>query len=152
MTALVDRTGHKYKHWIVISRVFPNGSCNFARWLCRCKDCGLEKVVYSCNLAKGSSCPNCMLRKGKDHHAWKGGRKINAAGYISVLAPEYPHNDNEHILVASKALGRPLKRGECVHHIDEDKGNNVRSNLVVCTHWLHKYLHKKLKEQNCVVS
>lgn len=36
-----------------------------------------------------------------------------------------------HILVCEKALGRKLKDGETVHHIDEDKKNNLITNLAV---------------------
>jgi hypothetical protein len=49
-----------------------------------------------------------------------------------------------HRLVAERALGRPLKAREVVHHVDGDKTNNAGSNLVICPdrhyHWL---LHKR---------
>jgi len=38
---------------------------------------------------------------------------------------------HEHRIVAEKVLGRKLKRGETVHHIDGNKKNNTVSNLVV---------------------
>lgn len=37
----------------------------------------------------------------------------------------------EHRLIAEKMLGRKLRKGECVHHIDENKRNNVPSNLMI---------------------
>jgi hypothetical protein len=37
-----------------------------------------------------------------------------------------------HSLIAEKALGRELKKPECVHHIDYDKHNNENNNLVIC--------------------
>ena len=36
-----------------------------------------------------------------------------------------------HRIVAEEMLGRPLKRGEVVHHIDGNKRNNAPENLMV---------------------
>lgn len=36
-----------------------------------------------------------------------------------------------HRLIAEQKLGRPLKKGEVVHHIDGDKTNNDPSNLMI---------------------
>lgn len=36
-----------------------------------------------------------------------------------------------HRIVAEEKLGRPLKKGEIVHHIDEDKRNNDPDNIIV---------------------
>lgn len=36
-----------------------------------------------------------------------------------------------HRVIAEKILGRPLKKGEVVHHIDHDKKNNAPENLQV---------------------
>ena len=38
---------------------------------------------------------------------------------------------HRHIFIAEKSLGRKLKKGEIVHHIDEDKHNNLIENLAV---------------------
>lgn len=37
----------------------------------------------------------------------------------------------EHRLVVAQALGRPLTRAECVHHIDHDPLNNALENLML---------------------
>lgn len=45
-----------------------------------------------------------------------------------------------------KAIGRPLRRGEVVHHINEDGQDNRPANLVLCKNQAHHFrLHK---EQN----
>lgn len=46
-----------------------------------------------------------------------------------------------HRIVAEQILGRPLKEGEIVHHIDGNKRNNDPSNLMVMTQSEHCRLH-----------
>ena len=64
--------------------------------------------------------------------------KIDPAGYQRIGVKHV------HRLVAERALGRPLEPRMVVHHIDEDRTNNVGTNLVICPdrhyHWL---LHKR---------
>lgn len=48
----------------------------------------------------------------------------------------------EHQLAVEKAYGKPLPPGSQIHHIDENKSNNVGSNLVLCpSDAYHKLLH-----------
>ena len=46
-----------------------------------------------------------------------------------------------HRVVAEEKLGRPLKKGEVVHHIDGNKRNNDPSNLMVMTQSEHCRIH-----------
>lgn len=48
---------------------------------------------------------------------------------------------HQHRIVAEKKIGRPLKKGEIVHHIDENKHNNEPENLEVMTQSEHIKLH-----------
>ena len=53
----------------------------------------------------------------------------------------------EHRVVAERKLGRPLKPGEVVHHIDGDIKNNAAENLMVfATQAEHVRWHKEHKE------
>ena len=53
-------------------------------------------------------------------------------GYIVLYSPNHPNGYvYEHILVAEKILGRPLKKEEVVHHKDGKRNNNDPSNLLV---------------------
>lgn len=48
---------------------------------------------------------------------------------------------HEHRVVAERMIGRKLKPGEIVHHIDHNKHNNSPSNLQIMTQADHARLH-----------
>lgn len=80
-----------------------------------------------------------------------GNRQMTSHGYVRVMTAKGVRQ-YEHILVAERALGRPLKNlgvghpdSEVVHHIDGDKTNNAPDNLLVCTHKYHVELHHRLE-------
>jgi hypothetical protein len=53
-------------------------------------------------------------------------------------------NTAEHILIAEKILGRPLKGSETVHHVDDDGFNNKPDNMVLCPNQqYHMLLHMR---------
>lgn len=65
--------------------------------------------------------------------------KANKDGYVRI-----------HILQAEKKIGRLLKDGECVHHIDENKHNNKLDNLIVFrTVADHSAFHKGVRAVLC---
>jgi len=74
-------------------------------------------------------------RGGDQHPEWKGGRRIDSAGYVEVWVENHPFRRIhtryilEHRLVMEKMLGRYLWPGEVVHHIDKNKQNNDPANL-----------------------
>jgi hypothetical protein len=60
--------------------------------------------------------------KGDKSPNWKGGSWTNKLGYTHIYMPEHPnaHCDGyvyKHVLNMTAYLGRPLKKGEVVHHI-----------------------------------
>ena len=82
--------------------------------------------------------------RGEKHYNWKGGRK-KSGDYYFLLKPDHPRADSngyvlEQIIVAEEILGRPLKKGEIVHHINMDKGDNRKENLRICTRSEWSYL------------
>lgn len=64
--------------------------------------------------------------------------------YIRVLTEK--GSDWQHRVIASKALGRPLKRFEVVHHINGNKQDNRNCNLLICTGEYHRFLHHRMGE------
>lgn len=54
------------------------------------------------------------------------------------------YGEKVHRMVAEQIIGRPLKPGEVVHHIDGNKRNNNPENLLVLTASEHSRIHGKL--------
>ncbi len=52
-----------------------------------------------------------------------------------------------HRIVAAEKLGRPLKKGEVVHHNDENKRNNNPDNLTVFASQAEHARHHKLNDE-----
>jgi len=98
----------------------------------------------------------------ENHYNWKGGRHVGGNGYIRVRCPDHPRAKcgegyvYEHILIMEKHLGRYLKKGEQVHHIDFNKKNNVLSNLMLfpspSAHMkYHAELNRIFREENKIL-
>lgn len=112
-----------------------------------------QKVIYSWFKKLGIKARVAKKRNqlGKNNGSWKGGQ-YDERGYKYVKDPDHPNANHigyvgEHIKVASKTIGRPLRRGkgkEVVHHIDGSKRNNAPTNLCVCQVPKHKRLHDSL--------
>ena len=75
---------------------------------------------------------------------WKGGRG-RTGKYVWVWAGN-SRVKLEHVAVAEKALGRPLKKNECVHHINMDGADNRPCNLLICDNSYHKWLHWRMEK------
>lgn len=54
---------------------------------------------------------------------------------------EKTYGKHTHRIVAEQKIGRSLKKGEIVHHIDGNKRNNDPSNLMIITQSEHCALH-----------
>lgn len=91
-------------------------------------------------------------KKGPDSRRWKGGKSKSTPGYILIYSPKHPATFKgyilEHRLVAEKSLGRFLKKGECVHHINNIKNDNRPENLIVFgTIKEHSKFHQEMRRR-----
>ena len=78
---------------------------------------------------------NWILKYNKEHNDEYKGFAFSGE-YLAIRMPSHPKAKVDgyvyiHQLEAEKKLGRRLKDGECVHHIDENKFNNDLDNLMV---------------------
>lgn len=77
---------------------------------------------------------NSGARLGDKNPKWKGGRSLDADGYILVLSRDHPFRNRHgyvrlHRMVMEEKLGRFLDPDEVVHHMDGNKENNDPDNL-----------------------
>lgn len=116
------------------------------------KELGISWVIVSRYLDKYNIYKRSKSEQqtGTGASNWSGGIGLHN-GYISILRPNHPNARTQkyvyhHIIVAEKKLGRYLKKGEVVHHIDFNKTNNDPNNLVVLTSSDHMRLHNMLRK------
>lgn len=117
-----------------------------------CRPCG-KKVAGKKRLgSKAPAVAAANARRRRDRHAsWRGGRYVDREGYVMILVVSGLPADGqsgwtkyrkEHRVVMEKMLGRRLRPGEIVHHIDNDKQNNSEENLLLLsTQSEHRILH-----------
>lgn len=99
---------------------------------------GINPATVSNKLKKyGLSIPlNCYSYSG-----------LNGAGYQVTYGSGLRKYRITHRIIAEKALGRPLKKGEVVHHINLNKADNRPSNLLICTGTYHRMLHYRMEQK-----
>ena len=101
---------------------------------------GCRKKHYANGLCRGH---NDQRRRGEELRPlgqWGRGRWVDPKGYVWVKAPKGHPNATakpgwitEHVLVMSELLGRPLRKGEQVHHRNLIKSDNHPKNLELWT-------------------
>jgi hypothetical protein len=80
-------------------------------------------------------------------------KKYIINGYVAVKRPDHPRKMQddlvyEHILIAEKMLGRELIDDEQIHHLDFNRQNNKKSNILVLKKGMHTKLHNWIDRMN----
>ena len=115
---------------------------------CKLKTCKNKATQnpYEKGLFCSSRCALSHVRTRKHQiEAGKKGALVNIMKYRGTGSKTYVKENgrHQHRVVAEKMLGRKLKKGEIVHHIDMNKKNNNPKNLQVMTQAEHCRLHFK---------
>lgn len=125
-----------------------------------------QKVVWNAMRKLGLVSRKAAKRnqRGPANSSWKGGRVLRAKskrqrgerasfgnGYYYILLPEHPNAGSggyvaEHIVEITRYLGRGLKPGEMVHHVNLNKHDNRLENLALTRARQHAIWHLQLEE------
>lgn len=142
-TDWTELVGQNINRWNVIA-LAEKDKRGRARFLCRC-ECGTERIVSGHNLKRNKSkscgCYEKELRESRVGPAsanWKGGKHYHPGGYVIVTNQDYPGRKRnsrafEHRVVMTRHLGRPLHKGESVHHKNGVRDDNRIENLELWT-------------------
>lgn len=87
-------------------------------------------------------------RRKREDYEFGGHEKKRDDGYIKVYVPDHPKCSADgyvmkHILVMEKAIGRLLKEGEVVHHINHIRDDNRIENLRLMDSREHMSMHMR---------
>jgi hypothetical protein len=102
-----------------------------------------QKVAYAMKNQKHIA----VCRKKRYYNNINGETRIVNCGRNKQYR-RYLSGRRVHDVIVEKVLGRRLKKGELVHHFDDNGLNNNHNNLLICTRSYHRYLHKSKGEQN----
>lgn len=152
MNCICDFCGKKFHK--KLSRI-EKCSKNYCSQECANKD---KKIRYS---GKGN---HQYGLKGNKNCSWKSDERISVYGYKMIRCLNHPFKNGddfvfEHRLIAEKYLlnnensieidgVKYLKEEYVVHHLDFNRLNNAKENLLVMLRGTHSILHKNLKSKN----
>lgn len=112
----------------------------------KCGNCKIEIYKSPSHVRKKNFCSReCKAEwnktlTGKKSSRWKGGVTKMNGGYLYKLIGDNRY-EAVHRLVAEKKIGRKLREGEIIHHINENKLDNRPSNLEIVDRATHQRIH-----------
>ena len=115
-----------------------------------CRDCN-NKIQGALKLGKPS--PFKGKKRKKDSEYIVGSTYVNSSGYVEEYVGRHTYKDKrggyylQHRKVVEKDIGRRLNKNEKIHHIDGNKQNNNRENLLICESMSeHRNVHNTLEK------
>jgi|SRR5690554_6681668 len=128
MVARVDIDENRLRHMIEVERLQQRKVADIF---------GVHTVTIERRCRKlGLKTQRTGPRSGDQHPEWKGGKRVDADGYVVVYCPEHPNARKqktmlEHRLVMENHIGRFLRPEEVVHHVNGNKQDNRIENLML---------------------
>lgn len=132
-----------------------------------CDLCGHEQWVNYWNVVKKKLqiCRYCSCKntaKTRKNNPWNKGVKqdpravgntyVNNNGYVEVWVGKHTDDrsaggyQKEHRVLLELDIGRRLSKDEIIHHLDGNKTNNNKENLLLCSgHFQHRKVHSQLE-------
>lgn len=80
-------------------------------------------------------------------------KKIDKKEYVLVYKPDHKYGKTkkgwilEHRMVVENFIEKRLRKGWCIHHVDENKQNNNVENLMIFkSHKAHSSFHNRVRQ------
>lgn len=142
----------------IVKRRYKDGFTNNYKDLVECSNCGKPTWKWRSNLRhqKRVGCSKkCTSKNASGINSWNfaGDRAFKRGkkdGYIMFYKPDHPAANRtgrlpEHRLIMERRIGRYLKKGEFVHHVNGLKSDNRIENLFLCNSFQHLKLHQDIE-------
>lgn len=127
-----DGRGYQYRRYLYVRHCQSCGE-DFASWSSTRKNCSAECVRTQ---QTGKPYVRVKVKRGYNSNE----TKEYWGHWVQTPKRRVIFEQQE---IAENVLGRPLKGGECVHHINMDTLDNRHSNLLICDRTYHMWLHQE---------
>ena len=141
------------REWLVQKYWNENLSMNQIAGICHVYPSNIHTEMKKLNIPRRKH--GETLHITQNHPLWKNGRILDPKHGVLIRMPSHPFVMKngymaEHRLIAEKILERYLLPSEIVHHVNFDKTDNRKENLLICKHEYHTILHHRIRKLGLV--